>query len=216
MNVPPHELPAREFYRILISSVAPRPIAWVSTTSKSGVNNLAPFSFFNAFCATPPMLGFGAGIRSQDLRDTLGSGVKDTLRNVRDTGEFVINIVTFPLVDPMNMTSGEYDPSVDEFALAGLTMRASKQVKPPQVAESPINFECNVYQILDFGTEEAGGSLVIGQIVSVNVQDEVLREGRLDPERLDLVGRMGGIQYCRTRERFELTRPGAKPRTSQK
>jgi flavin reductase (DIM6/NTAB) family NADH-FMN oxidoreductase RutF len=203
MNVRPEQLPYREWYRILIGSVGPRPIAWVSTLSKEGRPNLAPFSFFNAFCGKPPMLGFSPGLR----RPESGSTTKDTLRNVRDTGEFVVNVVTFDLVEVMNLTSGEYDPSVNEFELAKLEMRASEIVKPPQVAASPVSFECKLDRIVDFGREAPAGSLVIGEIVSAHISETVLKDGRLDPQALDLVGRMGGIQYSRTTQRFELARP---------
>src|SRR3990172_4391765 len=126
MNIRPQELPPREFYRLLITSVVPRPIAWVSSISKDGIYNLAPFSFFNALCATPPLLGFCPGIRSHDVRQALGTGIKDTLRNVRETGEFVVNVVTYPLVEAMNLTSGEYETAVNEFEVAQVTMRASQ------------------------------------------------------------------------------------------
>lgn len=211
MNVQPQEFPPREFYRLLIHSVAPRPIAWVSTISKEGIHNLAPFSFFNAICGSPPLLNFCPGIRSQDARRALGSESKDTLRNVRETGEFVVNVVTYPLAKAMNLTSGEYEASVDEFEVAELTMRPSQRVKPAQVAESPVNFECKVFQILDFGTQTSGGSMVIGEIISVHLEEEVLREGRIDGQLLDLIGRMGGAHYCRTTERFGLLRPERKP-----
>jgi flavin reductase (DIM6/NTAB) family NADH-FMN oxidoreductase RutF len=111
----------------------------------------------------------------------------------------------------MNLTSGEYAASVDEFQVAGVTKRPSQLIRPPQVAESPINFECRVFQILDFGTETAGGSLVIGEIVLVHLAEEVLRNGRVDGRLLDMVGRLGGIEYTRTRERFEMERPGLEP-----
>jgi flavin reductase (DIM6/NTAB) family NADH-FMN oxidoreductase RutF len=208
MNVRPTELAPRDFYRILITAVVPRPIGWVSTTSKEGIHNLAPFSFFNALCATPPLLGFCPGTRSQDFREALGTGFKDSLRNVRETGEFVVNMVTFALAEQMNITSGEYESSVNEFELAHLTMRPSQIVRPLQVAESPVNFECKVHQILEFGTETAGGSLVIGEIVSVHLAQEILKNGRIDGQLLDLIGRMGGSQYTRTRDRFEMERPG--------
>ena len=203
MNVQPGALPYREFYRILISSVAPRPIAWVSTLSQEGRPNLAPFSFFNAFSGMPPVLGFAPGLRRREN----GQTTKDTLRNVRDTGEFVVNVVTYELAEVMNLTSGEYDPSVNEFELAKLETRPSVIVRPPQVAKSPVNFECKLRQILDFGNEPPSGSLVIGEIVSVHLNEEVLKEGRLDPQALDLVGRMGGSQYSRTTQRFEMLRP---------
>ncbi len=214
MNVQPNELSPREFYRILIHCIAPRPIGWISSLSKDGVPNLAPFSFFNALCATPPLLGFCSGTRSPALQEAMGTGTKDTLRNVRETGEFVANLVSYELREAMNLTSGEYEASVNEFEVAGLTMQSSSRVRPPRVAESPVGFECKVVQILNFGTETVGSSLVIGEIVSVHLEDAVLREGKLDPQRLEPVGRLGGIQYCRTRERFEMMRPevGRKPR----
>ena len=211
MNIQPHELPQREFYRLLITAVAPRPIAWVSTLSGDGVHNLAPFSFFNVLCATPPLLGFCPGNRGHAEKKIFGTGFKDTLQNVRETGEFVVNIVTYPLVEAMNLTSGDYEASVNEFEVAKLTMRPSQIVKPPQVAESPVSFECRLHTLLDFGTETAGGHLVIGQIVSVHLAEEVLRDGRVDGQLLDLVGRMGGAQYTRTTQRFEVARPERKP-----
>jgi flavin reductase (DIM6/NTAB) family NADH-FMN oxidoreductase RutF len=203
MNVRPEQLPYREWYRILIGSVGPRPIAWVSTLSKQGQPNLAPFSFFNAFSGKPPMLGFSPGLRQSES----GSTPKDTLCNIRDTGEFVVNVVTFELVEVMNLTSGEYGPVVDEFELAKMEMRASEIVRPPQVAASPVSFECKLDRIVDFGREAPAGSLVIGEIVSAHISETVLKDGRLDPQALDLVGRMGGIQYSRTTQRFELARP---------
>jgi len=207
MNVRPSDLPYSEFYRILISTVAPRPIAWVSTISASGQTNLAPFSFFNAICGKPPLLAFAPGLRMRSERETTHGETKDTLRNVRETGEFVVNVVTYDVIEAMNLTSGEYDSTVNEFELAKLTPRPSKIVKPPQVAESSVNFECKIYQILDFSSPPHGGSLVIGEIVFVHVDEKHLKEGRIDPDSLDLVGRMGGIQYARTTDRFQLARP---------
>ena len=207
MDIQPNQLPDREFYGMLISTVAPRPIAWVSTISSDGVHNLAPFSFFNVLCGTPPLVGFCPGNRGRKDKQLFGTGFKDTLRNVRETGEFVVNTVTFPLVEAMNLTSGEYEASVNEFEVANLTLRPSQVVKPPQVAESPVSFECKLHTLLSFGTETAGGNLVIGQIVSVHLEDSVLKDGRPDGQMLDLVGRMGGNQYVRTTARFDLPRP---------
>jgi flavin reductase (DIM6/NTAB) family NADH-FMN oxidoreductase RutF len=202
MNLRPDQLPHRDFYRILISCVAPRPIAWVSTLH-DGHLNLAPFSFFNVVSAKPPLLGF-----SPALRQVGGQPApKDTLGNICATGEFVVNVVTFAVAEVMNLTSGDYDSSVDEFALAGLTPRPSQVVRPPQVAESPVSFECRLDRIIDFGAEPPSGSLVIGEIVCVHMEEGVLKEGRLDPDSLDLIGRMGGMQYSRTTGRFELRRP---------
>jgi len=211
MDVKPQDLAHREMYRLLVTCVVPRPIAWVSTTDPHGVDNLAPFSFFNALCATPPLLGFCPGIRAQELREARGTGVKDTLRNIRETGEFVVNLVPFAAAEAMNLTAGEYDAAVDEFEVAGVTKRKSQLIRPAQVAESPVNFECKLFQILDFGTETLGGSLVIGEIVLVHLAEEVLRNGRVDGGALDMVGRLGGLEYTRTRERFKLERPGLEP-----
>jgi flavin reductase (DIM6/NTAB) family NADH-FMN oxidoreductase RutF len=202
----PTEIPHSELYGIMINSVAPRPIAWVSTISASGELNLAPFSFFNAVCADPPLLAFAPGLRPS--KQPAGTGAaKDTLRNVRETGEFVVNTVTYELREAMNLTSGDYDPSVNEFDLAKITKEPSKIVCPPRVAESPVSFECKLHQILDFSPAPTGGSLVIGQIVSIHINDAHLKDGRLDRNSLDLIGRMGGMQYTRTTQRFEMVRP---------
>jgi flavin reductase (DIM6/NTAB) family NADH-FMN oxidoreductase RutF len=215
MDVTPSQLAHREFYNILISAVGPRPIAWVSSLSASGRPNLAPFSFFNAVCAKPPLLAFAPAMRppkksgaaaGEPVRVPAGQP-KDTLRNIRETGEFVINVVTNELAEAMNLTSGEYDASIDEFEVAKVASAPSKLVRPRRVAESPVSFECKLHQILDFNPDPEGGSLVIGEIVSVHIDDRHLKEGRLDRNSLDLIGRMGGMQYTRTTERFEMVRP---------
>jgi flavin reductase (DIM6/NTAB) family NADH-FMN oxidoreductase RutF len=207
MIVSPSDLSHSELYSIVLNSVAPRPIAWVSTVSPSGQLNLAPFSFFNAVCVDPPLLAFAPGLRPPKRAEASHGEAKDTLRNVRDTKEFVVNIVTYELREAMNITSGEYDPSVNEFELAKLTPQSSAVVRPPRVAESPVSFECRLHQILDFSTAPTSGSLVIGQIVSIHINDAHLKEGRLDRNSLDLIGRMGGLQYTRTTQRFEMVRP---------
>ena len=207
MIVSPPDLPYSEFYNLLISSVVPRPIAWVSTVNAAGQPNLAPFSFFNAVCADPPLLAFAPGLRRPRQPNAVHGEAKDTLRNVRETKEFVVNVVTYELAEAMNLTSGEYDASVNEFELAKLTPQPSKIVRAPRVAESPVSFECKLHQIFDFSSAPTGGSLVIGKIVSIYIDDAHLKEGKLDRDSLDLVGRMGGIQYTRTTQRFEMVRP---------
>jgi flavin reductase (DIM6/NTAB) family NADH-FMN oxidoreductase RutF len=215
MDVVPSQVPHREFYNILISAVVPRPIAWVSSLSASGQPNLAPFSFFNAVCAKPPLLVFAPGMRVPKKLEAAadaaaghpGVHTKDTLRNIRDTGEFVINAVTSALAEAMNLTSGEYDETVDEFELARVESAPSKIVRPRRVAESPVSFECKLRQILDFNPEPEGASLVIGEVVSVHINERHIKEGRIDRDSLDLIGRMGGMQYTRTTERFEMARP---------
>ena len=215
MDVNPSQLAHRELYSVLLAAVVPRPIAWVSSLSASGQPNLAPFSFFNAVCAKPPLLAFAPGMRvprkSEAAADASaghpGVHTKDTLRNIRETQEFVINVVTFELAESMNLTSGEYDADVDEFEMAKVASAPSNVVRPRRVAESPVSFECKLHQILDFNPAPEGGSLVIGEIVSVHIDERHIKEGRLDRNSLDLIGRMGGMQYTRTTERFEMVRP---------
>ena len=207
MYVNVSQLPHRELYHILLSSVAPRPIAWVSTLDESGQPNLAPFSFFNCVCVDPPLLAFAPGRRvPKDINARHGEP-KDTLRNVRETKEFVISVVTYGLRDRMNLTSGDYDRTVNEFELAQVTPVPSQLVRPPRVAESPVHFECKLYQILDFSTAPTSSSLVIGKVVAIHIDDAHLKEGRVDRESLDLIGRMGGIQYIRATDRFDMARP---------
>ena len=205
MNVLASDLSHQEMYGFILNCVAPRPIAWVSSLSASGQLNLAPFSFFICVCVTPPLLAFSPGLRAP-VQGGHGEP-KDTLRNIRETEEFVINVVTYDLVEPMNVSSGEYPSTVNEFDLARLTAQPSKMVRAPRVAESPVSFECKLYQIIDFSNAPSGGSLVIGEVLSIHVDDGHLKNGRVDRNSLDLIGRMGGIQYTRTRERFELARP---------
>jgi flavin reductase (DIM6/NTAB) family NADH-FMN oxidoreductase RutF len=209
MDVNASELAYRELYNIVLSSVGPRPIAWVSTLSSSGQPNLAPFSFFNCVCMDPPLLAFAPGLRpSKSAAGEESPGEpKDTLRNVRETKEFVVNVVTYDLLQQMNITSGEYHASVNEFELARVTPQPSKVVRPPRVAESPVSFECQLHQILDFSNAPTSSSLVIGRIMAIHIDDAHLKDGRIDRDSLDLIGRMGGMQYCRTTERVELERP---------
>ena len=206
MIVSPSELEHKDLYGLLLNSVAPRPIAWVSTVSASGQPNLAPFSFFNVVSVNPPLLGFSPGLRQSRLGASRGEA-KDTLQNIRETKEFVVNIVTYELAEAMNLTSGEYDASVNEFEVAKLRPEVSSVVRVPRVAESPVSFECKLHQIIDFSTAPTSGSLVLGEIVSIHIQDANLKEGKLNRNSLDLIGRMGGLQYTRTTQRFEMVRP---------
>jgi flavin reductase (DIM6/NTAB) family NADH-FMN oxidoreductase RutF len=207
MIVSPSDLQHSELYGLLLNSVAPRPIAWVSTMSASGALNLAPFSFFNAVSVDPPLLAFAPGLRPPKQPQAGDGEAKDTLRNIRETKEFVVNIVTYELAEAMNLTSGEYDAWVNEFEVAKVTPEPSKIVRPPRVAESPVSFECKLHQILDFSSRPTSSSLVIGQVVSIHMNDAYIKDGRLDRNSLDLIGRMGGMQYTRTTQRFEMVRP---------
>jgi flavin reductase (DIM6/NTAB) family NADH-FMN oxidoreductase RutF len=208
------EISYSELYNIILSSVAPRPIAWVSTLDASGQPNLAPFSFFNCVCIDPPLLAFAPALRLPKTHPAPGEAVKgvakDTLRNVRETKEFVVNIVTYDLLELMNLTSGEYDRTVNEFELAKLTPVPSRIVRPSRVGESPVSFECQLHQIIDFSTAPTSTSLVIGKVVAIHIDDVHLKDGRIDRNSLDLIGRMGGIQYTRTTNRIELARPSEK------
>jgi flavin reductase (DIM6/NTAB) family NADH-FMN oxidoreductase RutF len=207
MIVSPSDLSQNEIHSILLNSVGPRPIAWVSTISASGQLNLAPFSFFNVVSIEPPLLAFAPSFREPKQKQSDHGGAKDTLRNVRETKEFVVNIVTYGLSEAMNLTSGEYDATVNEFELAKLAPEPSKIVRPPRVGESPVSFECTLHQILDFSAAPGGSSLVIGKIVSIYMNDAHMKDGKLDRNSLDLVGRMGGLQYTRTTQRFDMVRP---------
>jgi flavin reductase (DIM6/NTAB) family NADH-FMN oxidoreductase RutF len=207
MNFIPIELSYSELYGVILNSVAPRPIAWVSTISASGQPNLAPFSFFNCVCTAPPLLAFATGLRPPKRAGSTAGEPKDTLRNIRETKEFVISIVTYELAEPMNLSSGEYDASINEFEVAQVASAPSQVVKVSRVAASPVSFECKLYQILDFSPSPQSSSLVIGEIVSLYVDEAHMKDGKLDRDSLDLIGRMGGIQYTRTTQRFEMVRP---------
>lgn len=158
-------------------------------------------------CVDPPLLAFAPELRRPKRAEAQDGEAKDTLRNIRETREFVVNVVTHELREAMNLTSGEYDASVNEFELAKVTPEPSKVVRPPRVAESPVSFECRLHQILDFSSAPTSSSLVIGQIVSIHMNDAHLKDGHMDRNSLDLIGRMGGIQYTRTTQRFEMVRP---------
>jgi flavin reductase (DIM6/NTAB) family NADH-FMN oxidoreductase RutF len=197
--IDPSSSPAAVNYRILVGSVVPRPIAFVSTVSAQGVFNLAPFSFFNAICGDPPTVCFAPGYRVPP---------KDTLMNVMATQEFVVNIVGEDIVEQMNLSSGTYPPEVDEFQVTGLTPVASDVVRPPRVLESAVNMECRLMQIIELSqTQEYGGSLVLGRVVRFHVKDEILDGTRINPDKLRAVGRMSGQEYARTQDRFSLARP---------
>lgn len=202
MQINPADLPYSDVYKLMIGSIVPRPIAWVSSMDEQGRLNLAPYSFFTAVCPNPPLVVFCPIIRRTDLQP------KDTLRNIRATGEFVINIVNEATAEAMNLTSVEAPPELDEFVFAGLTPAPSVQIKPPRVAESPVSFECKLHQIVDVGNLPGQGSMVIGQIVYIHINDAVyVPDYKVDPTVLQAIGRMGGTGYSTTRDRFDLERP---------
>ncbi len=202
MIIHPAEASPRDLYKLLIGLIVPRPIAWVSTRGKDGVNNLAPYSFFNAFSADPPVVGFAPS------RKVDGDHRKDTLRNVEDSGVFVVNIVNEAMAEAMNQSAADVAPEVDEFALAGVTPMAASMVEAPMVAEAPAKLECRVQQIIPMGDRPTSGILVLGEVVCFHLNDAMVNNFRIDPEVLRAVGRMGGTSYARTRDRFDLVRPG--------
>lgn len=188
-------------YKLLIGSVVPRPIAFVSTVSPEGVFNVAPFSFFTVASSNPPVLVFTVGNRpTPDPR-------KDTLRNITTAREFVVNIVSEEFGEKMNLTSGDYPPDVDEFQLSGLTPIPSDLVKPPRVAESHVNMECRLLYTIAMSGLINGGNLVLGEVVRFHIDDALTSNFRIDPDKLRAIGRMGGNTYIRTRDRFDMIRP---------
>lgn len=200
MDLDPESLPVRERYQLLISTVLPRPIAWVSTLSPDGRPNLAPFSFFTGITANPMSVCF-APVNNRDGRE------KDTLINARATKQFVVNMVPDALAAQMNQTSADYPYGVSEFEKAGLKAVPSDKVKPARVDGSPVSYECEVLQIVTLSTGPLGGNLVIGRVVRVHVADALWNGGKPRHQDLDLIGRMGGAWYARTRDSFELARP---------
>lgn len=200
MKIDPANLDWVGAHELLIGAVLPRPIAFVSTIGEDGVYNLAPFSYFTALSSKPAVVGFGIG-RKRDGRK------KDTLVNIDFSKDFVINIVTESIAQAMNQASGEYPSHVDEFKEVGLTPVKSDLVKPPRVAESPVNLECRLLQILEFGEPPRINSFVIGEILRAHVQDELWKNGVIQGDKLKAIGRLGEDFYCRTMDRFEMKRP---------
>lgn len=202
MEIVPDSISRASLYKILIGSVVPRPIGWISTINASGQPNLAPFSFFNVVCAKPPTVLFCPMIRGTD-------GVqKDTLNNVKATGEFVVNIFGEELASKMVETSVEIAADVNEFELTGLESAPSIVVKPPRVAESLIHFECKVTQIVEIGNNPGGGSVVIGEIIHLHVDERVLLgEDKINLAALKPIGRLAGSAYVRVTDLFEMERP---------
>ncbi len=198
MTLDPSKVSASDAYKLLVTSIVPRPIAFVSTISKGGIYNLAPFSFFNGFCGDPPIVGFSPN----------NNPPKDSLVNARDTGEFVVNVVSEAIAEKMNLTAKRYPHEVDEFPIAGLTAGPCTIVKAPRVMESPISMECKVTHIIELSNRPEANSLVLGQVVYFHVDDAILDEkGRIDPAKLQAIGRLGGTAYCRTTDVFHMTRP---------
>lgn len=200
----PASVRTADFHALMLSAVAPRPIAFASTISRQGDINLSPFSFFNAFGSKPPTLIFSPARRVRD------NTIKHTLENVYDVPEVVINIVDYPIVEQMSLSSTEYERGVNEFVKAGLTELASTRVRPPRVAEAPVQFECAVRRIIPLGSEGGAGNLIVCEILLAHVRSELLdAQGRIDQRKIDLVARLGGDWYARASGQalFEVEKP---------
>ena len=203
LSFTPQEFSTAKLHTYLLSAVAPRPIAFASTIDANGKPNLSPFSFFNVFSANPPILIFSPARRVRD------NTIKHTLVNAEATKEVVINVVNYDIVQQMSLSSTEYPEGVNEFEKAGLTMLKSDVVKPFRVAESPVQMECKVNQIVHLGENAGAGNLIICEVVKMHVSEDVLDEnGAIDQNKLDLVSRAGGSYYSRAKSGFfEIPKP---------
>ena len=201
MIVDPASTDYSSVYKLLIGSVVPRPIAFVSTISPEGAFNVAPFSFFTVASSNPPVLVFTVGNR------TTPDPRKDTLRNITTAREFVVNVVSEEIGAKMNLCAGDYPPEVDEFEISGLTPIPSDIVKAPRVAESHINMECRLLYTMSMSGLVNGGNLVLGEVVRFHIDDAYFSNFRIDPDKLRAIGRMAGNSYTRTTDRFDMIRP---------
>ena len=204
LTLDPKTLPIQKLHQYLLGAVGPRPIAFASTIDAEGSTNLAPFSFFNVFSANPPIMIFSPA-RSGRTNET-----KDTYKNVKLNPEVVINVVNYDIVHQMSLASSPYAPGVSEFEKAGFTALKSDLIRPMRVAESPVQFECKVNEVVELGHEGGAGNLIICEVVKIHINEEVLdSNGMIDQHKIDLVSRMGGNWYCRADQNsmFEITKP---------
>ena len=201
MIIDPTKQSFKDNHKLMIGSIVPRPIAFVSTKSADGILNLAPFSYFNGVCSNPPTIMFAPARRGYD------GLTKDTLNNIQDTNEFVVNIVSEDFVEPMVACATDYEKDVDEFEISNLTPVDSLKVAPPLVKESKVSFECQLNTIVEIGKAEPGaGFVVIGTIVMFHVDDKVYKDGRIDLKELNPVGRLAGNSYTRVFDNFNVIR----------
>ncbi len=203
ISIQPQDISTAKLHGYLLGAVAPRPIAFASTIDVEGNVNLSPFSFFNVFSAKPPIMIFSPARRVRD------NTTKHTLENALETKEVVINIVSYDMVQQMSLSSTEYAKDVNEFEKAGFTELPSLKVRPPRVAESPVQFECKVNQVIALGDQGGAGNLIICEVVQLHIDAEILdEEGKIDPIKIDTVARMGGNWYNRAKEGiFEVPKP---------
>jgi flavin reductase (DIM6/NTAB) family NADH-FMN oxidoreductase RutF len=204
LTLDPKELPIPKLHQYLLGAVGPRPIAFASTIDADGNANLAPFSFFNVFSANPPIMIFSPA------RSGRSNTTKDTYNNVKVVPEVVINVVNYDIVHQMSLASSPYAPGVSEFEKAGFTAVKSDLVKPFRVAESPVQFECKVNEVIELGHQGGAGNLIISEVVKIHINEAVLdANGMIDQHKIDLVSRMGGDWYCRADQNsmFEIKKP---------
>ena len=201
MKINPEELDRKKAHDLLTDIVTPRPIAFVSTIGSDGVYNVAPYSYFSPICNLPMIVGFSIGRKKKGQK-------KDTLVNIEGTKAYVINVVTEDLSIPMNKTAGAYPADIDEFEKAGLTPVEADIVKAPMIAESPVNMECKLLQILEFGNAPQNSSFVIGEVLRLHIKDAFLTEGQIASSKLKIIGRLGGggSAYCRTTDVLKIKR----------
>ena len=201
MKVDPSKISFSDAHKLMIGSIVPRPIAFVSTISKQGTHNIAPFSYFNGVCSKPPTIMFAPARRGWDGNE------KDTLANIRDSNQFVVNIVSESFAEQMVMCSTDFDSNVDEFEISGLHAKSSDKVRPPRLLESKISFECELNQIVEIGKENAGsGFVVIGTIVLFHIDDDVYKDGHILLDKLEPLGRLAGNKYTRPKDILEISR----------
>lgn len=201
MYIDPKGQSFQDNHKLMIGSIVPRPIAFVSTKSTNGILNLAPFSYFNGVCSKPPTIMFAPARRGYD------GLTKDTLNNIRDTKEFVVNLVSEEIVEPMVACATDYDKEIDEFKISNLTPVDSHKISSPRVKESKVSYECELHTIVEIGQAEPGaGFVVIGTIVMFHIEDDVYKDGRIDLKALNPIGRLAGNNYTRVFDNFKVIR----------
>ena len=201
VKIDPKAQPFQDNHKLMIGSIVPRPIAFVSTKSTNGILNLAPFSYFNGVCSKPPTIMFAPARRGYD------GLTKDTLNNIRDTKEFVVNLVSEEIVEPMVACATDYDKEIDEFKISKLTPVDSHKISSPRVKESKVSYECELHTIVEIGKAEPGaGFVVIGTIVMFHIEDDVYKDGRIDLKALNPIGRLAGNSYTRVFDNFKVIR----------
>jgi flavin reductase (DIM6/NTAB) family NADH-FMN oxidoreductase RutF len=203
LHYKPKDISFPEFHKLLLGGVGPRPIALVSTLTADGKNNLSPFSFFNAFGVNPPMIAFSPARRGKD------ASLKDTYNNLIATKECVVQSVTFSMVEQINLASTEYPTEIDEFIKSGLTPVESDVVKPKRVKESPFHMECKLIEMKSYGESGGSANIAICEVLKIHVAEDIFTNGIIDPQKIDLVGRMSGNFYCRANGEaiFEVEKP---------